>query len=175
MYGDRIWVTIPDYPDDINPGKFGDNVKKTVENIEEFISIDGVNWLISLQSRYLNIFTFTEAIQAVKDRVGDYPRIAIGTVCKTNKLSFITKSCKLARKHFPHSHLHAFGLTLTALPKLVSVLDSFDSTAWTFPRKPGRGMCSTKEERIEYFYEYLKRIKELVENFDGLEIVEKRV
>jgi len=161
MYDEKVWCTIPDYPDDYNPGQFGDNVSKTLQNIEDFITIDGVNWLISLQSQFLNIFTFTKAIQGVKDLVGDYPRIAIGTVCKTNNLDFIENCCKVARAHFPHSWIHAYGLTLTALPRVNGWLDSFDSMAWTFPRGRGRGSCKNKEERLQYFNEYLQRIDEI--------------
>lgn len=164
-YGsDRVWCTIPDYPDDYNPGQFGDNVKKTLENIEEFIVVDNVNWVISLQSRFLNIFTFTEAIQGVHDLVGDYPRVAVGTICKTNKLKFIEKSCRIARAHFPDSYIHAFGLTLRALPKVHRQLDSFDSMAWTFPRTPGRPSAITQDDRVQYFNEYLARIKEIEES-----------
>ena len=162
-YGEQVWITIPDLPDDYNPGQFGDNVKKTIDNIEEFVNVDRVNWLISLQARFLNIFTFAYAIQSVRELLGDYPRIAIGTVCKTNKISFIENSIKLARRHFPHSHIHAFGLTLKALPKVKMELNSFDSLAYTFPRTSGRGSCKTLAERQQYFDNYVKRIREIEE------------
>lgn len=162
IYGDRVWCTIPDYPDDYNPGQFGDNVAKTLENIEDFISVDGVNWIISLQSRFLNIFTFAEAIQGVKDLVGDYPRLAIGTICKTNKIDFIDSCCQMARLNFPNSYIHAFGLTLRAIPKVKEQIDSFDSMAWTFPRTPGRSSCKTEIERKQFFENYLNRLEEII-------------
>jgi hypothetical protein len=165
MYGDRVWCTIPDYPDDYNPGQFGDNVAKTLKNIEDFITIDGVNWIISLQSRFLNLFTFAEAIQGVKDIVGkSYPRLAIGTVCKTNNVKFIQNCLEMARKNFPDSYIHAFGLTLSALPRVHNKIDSFDSMAWTFPRTRGRGSCKNMEERKQFFNEYLNRIDEITNN-----------
>jgi len=127
IYGEeRVWCVIPDYPDDYNPGQFGDNIKKTLKNIEEFICVDGPIWLPVLQSRYLNKFSFLRAVQEVKDLLGQYPYLAIGTVCKTSSVSFIEYCCRIARKHFPKTWLHAFGLTLWALPRVKGIIDILD-------------------------------------------------
>ncbi len=168
-YGEKVWCVIPDYPDDINPGQFGDNVKKTLGNIETFIIEDKVNWVISLQARILNPFSFAESVQGVHDIIGKYPRIAIGTVCKTNNINFIESSVKFARRHFSNSWIHAFGLTLKALPKVKNDLDSFDSTAWTFPRGRGRGSCKNQEERNQFFNDYLDRISEITRKDEGVQ------
>lgn len=160
IYNEKIWVTIPDYPDDYNPGQFGDNVQKTLENIHCFLTIERVNWLPVLQSRYLNRFSFLESCEKTKDLIGDYPQIAIGTVCKCKKLSFIEYCCKVARKFFPVSWIHGFGLTLKALPKVKDYINSFDSMAWTFPRLRGHSAKNTKELR-QYFNAYLERIEKL--------------
>ena len=170
IFGDKIWITIPDYPDDLNRGQFGDNVSKTLRNIEEFISIDGVNWLISIQSKFLNRLSFLECANSIRKLVGSYPLIAIGTVCKTNKLDFIYYCCQAARKLFPKSNIHAFGLTLTALPKVKALINSWDSLAWTFTRgrrvdSEGRKMARAinKKERIRFFNNYLNRIKNVLD------------
>lgn len=189
IFKDRIWITIPDYPDDYNPGQFGDNVSKTLKNVEEFIKIDGVNWLVVIQSRYLDKRSFLQSCKMTKELVGDYPRIAIGTVCKTNNIDFIEYCCRTARKFFPRSHIHAFGLTLRALPRVCrylpgsdssvadtgrsawrrALLDSFDSMSYTFPRGPGRS-CKNMSERIAYFYAYIKRVNEILESCAGTRI-----
>jgi hypothetical protein len=183
IFGERLFVTIPDYPDDFHPGQFGDNVSKTLANIKEFVSVEGVNWLPSIQSQYLNRFSFLESCQRVKEIIGDYPQVAIGTVCKTNNLSFIEYCCKVARKFFPKSHVHAFGLTLKALPRLkwtitswdslvpecgrtkwrYWLLDSFDSLSYSFPRESGKSSCRNLSERQKFFYAYLERVKQIVE------------
>ena len=159
VFGEKIWLVIPDYPDDYNPGQFGDNVAKTLENIKDFITVDGVNWLPVIQSRYLNRFSFLESAKQVKEIVGEYPRVAIGTVCKCNRLDFIIYCCKVARKIFPNSWVHAFGLTLKALPKVAHLIDSFDSMAWTFPRESGGHSCKNMGERLQYFHAYLHYLK----------------
>jgi len=183
IFGDRLFVTIPDYPDDYHPGQFGDNVSKTLANIEEFISVDGVNWLPSIQSRYLDRLSFLESCQRVKEIIGDYPQVAIGTVCKTNNLSFIEYCCKVARKFFPKSHIHAFGLTLKALPRVKStisswdslvpecgrtkwrywLIDRFDSLSYTFPRERGKSSCRNLSERQKYFCAYIERVRQIAD------------
>jgi len=84
---------------------------------------------------------------------------AVGTVCKTNDLGFIEYCYQIARRFFPHSWIHAFGLTLSALPKVSRYINSWDSMAWTFPRKPGHS-CKNSRERVRYFIEYLERVNE---------------
>jgi hypothetical protein len=183
IFGERLWIVIPDYMDDYHPGQFGDNVEKTLRNIENFIAADGVNWLPVIQSRYLNRFSFMEACQRTREVIGDYPRVAVGTVCKTNNLGFIEYCCRVARRFFPGSWIHAFGLTLKALPRVVGsimswdslvpecgrtkwrywLLDSFDSSAYTFPRQPHRSSCGSLTERQKFFYAYLERLRRIVE------------
>jgi len=159
VFGDRVWVVIPDYPDDYNPRQFGGNVGRTVENVERFIGVDGVNWLPVLQARYMDRLSFLESCWMTREVLGEgYPRIAIGTVCKCRKLDFIEYCCRAARKFFPEAWIHAFGLTLSALPRVRGVIDSFDSMAWTFPRGRGGHSAKNKRELIQYFKAYLERV-----------------
>jgi hypothetical protein len=170
VFGDRLWVTIPDYPDDYNPGQFGDNVEKTLRNIEEFIAVDGVNWLPVIQSRCLDRLSFLESCTRVRELIGSYPRVAVGTVCKTNSLSFIEYCCKMVKRHFPNSHIHAFGLTLKALPKVARSITSWDSLVpecgrrkwrhWLLD-KPYAQLYGNLDERRKFFYTYLEHIKTL--------------
>jgi hypothetical protein len=162
VFGDRLWVTIPDYPDDYNPGQFGDNVEKTLRNIEEFIAVDGVNWLPVIQSRCLDRFSFLESCTRVRELIGSYPRVAVGTVCKTNRLGFIRYCCRVARRCFPKAHIHAFGLTLRALPAVAGVLNSFDSLSYSFPRGRGRSSCRSLAERRMFFQAYLERVSQIL-------------
>lgn len=157
---DKVWFVIPDYPDDYHPGQFGDNVEKTLRNIKRFLNNDAY-WLPVIQSRYQNRFSFLESAHATHDLIGDYPQVAIGTVCKCRKKEFITYCCQVTRKLFPHSWIHAFGLTLSALPTVKNLIDSFDSLAWTYPRKPGSHSCKNKKERIAYWEAYLIRVSEI--------------
>lgn len=172
----KVWVTIPDYPDDICPGMFGDNIERTLRNIEEFIKYEGVEWLPVLQTQYLNLLRFYEACNRLHSLIGDYPRVAIGTVCKTRRHSFIVECCRIARKVFPESWIHGFGLTLDVLPKVAKYINSFDSLACYFPRTsfkewsaatglkpfPNVSPNSSRSEVARFFFEaYLKRLEEI--------------
>jgi len=160
IWGEKIWFVIPDYPDDYRHNPIENNVERTLENIERFSQIEGVNWIYPLQADYLNLDSFHYACHEVQKY---HPkRVAIGTVCKTNNLKFITKCCMLARQHFPNAHIHAFGPTLKALPHILPFIDSWDSASYTFPRKHGQGKPSTKKRKIQYFNAYLKRIREIL-------------
>jgi len=163
IWHEKVWFVIPDYPDDYNPGQFGDNVSKTLKNIERYLSeAPNVNWLPVIQSRHLNKFSFLESVNLTHSLIGDYPRVAIGTVCKTRNIDFMVYCCQTARKFFPKSWLHAFGLTLSALPKVQSYINSFDSMAWTFPRESGNPSCKNNRERLQYFNAYMKRLKQVL-------------
>ncbi len=187
-----VWITIPDYPDDFNPGQFGDNIEKTLKNIEEFISIDGVEWLPVIQSQYLNVLRFYESCHRLKKLLGNYPRIAIGTVCKTRKLNFIVECCKIARKFFPKSWIHAFGATLTAIPKIVNYIDSFDSIVpgeggggrklwwWKYGVIPYGFFDKVNKENRPYFKRkffliYLKKLVEKVPNLEGIDHLKPKI
>jgi hypothetical protein len=64
----------------------------------------------------------------------------------------------MVRAQFPDAWIHAFGLRVNYLDELDGIIDSFDSTAWTYPRGRGGHSARNKKEKIEYFREYLKRI-----------------
>jgi len=160
IFKGRVWVVIPDYPDDYNPGAIHDSVEKTLANMERFVRLGGVNWLPSIQSKFLDIDSFIDSCKRTREIIKkDYPRVAIGTICKTNNLAFIKKCCRIARAYFPNSWIHAFGLGLKALPFVKHLLDSFDTMAWTFPRSPWLS-CKNLLKAREYFKAYIKKVEE---------------
>ena len=162
-FGDRVWCTIPDYPDDYNPGHIKDNVGKTLRNIEAYHDIKGVNWIYPVQAKYLNKNSFLECCETVKS-LYDPERIAIGTVCKTGSIAFIESCSKIARRVFKDSWIHAFGPTLSALPKMVPYLDSFDTTAYF--RNPDTGeMCKNRKQRLEFFNIYRERVETIIKDY----------
>jgi hypothetical protein len=165
LFGDKLFATIPDLPADyFKDGKqtpsAKDNVERTLANIRRFIKIEGVNWLPVIQSRYLDTFSFIESCVRVKEIIGDYPRVAIGTVCKSRDLKWIIYCCRYARSFFPKQWIHAFGLTLNALPHVKQYIDSWDSMAWTFPRTPWLSSCKNKLQAEEYFKAYIRKVEE---------------
>jgi hypothetical protein len=173
IFGEKIWFVIPDYPDDYRNNPIENNIHKTLVNIKQYHEVSGVNWVYPIQTDYLNLQSFHDSCHQVMKFNPE--RVAIGTVCKCNDLEFIEQCCRMVRQHFYLSHIHAFGVTLRALPKLLPFIDSWDSNAWTFPRKPGHS-CKNMAERKEYYYAYLKRIDEILHDYNSqarlLEVVE---
>lgn len=89
----------------------------------------------------------------------DTPKVlGIGSVCKSGNKQMTIWTCRFIRWFFPNTWLHAFGLKLHHFREVRGVIDSYDSMAWTFPRKSGLPSCKNKKMRIEYFHDYLKAI-----------------
>jgi len=162
LFGERISIVIPDYPDDYYPGQFRDNVKKTLRNIKIFREAEDLPWVPTIQAKFKDIKTFELCCREISE-IDDFETVAIGTVCKVRNVNFIIKCCKMARKYFPNSWIHAFGPPLNAIPYIKYYIDSFDSTAWTFPRKANNSSCKTAEERRRYFSEYVSRLAQILE------------
>jgi len=121
------------------------------------------NWFASTLFHHPQLIIHTSSSNRLRGIVGgDYPQIAIGTVCKCRNVKWITYCCKYARKIFPRSWIHAFGLTLKALPHVKRFIDSWDSTAWTFPRTPGRWSSKNRFEDEQYFKEYLSMVSQIL-------------
>jgi hypothetical protein len=162
----EAWITIPDYPDDYEHklcwrnGKT--NVDLTLENIERFICIDGVNWLPVLQSEYLNFESFREMCRQVRQKYNPV-RLGIGTVCKTQNLKFIQNCIRHARQMFPNAWLHAFGPTLKAVNLIQHEVNSFDSTAYFY--KPSGELLGpmkcTQKERRSYFEHWITKLQRI--------------
>jgi len=161
IFKGRLWVVIPDYPDDYKhiPG----NVDKTLENTKRFIKVPGIEWVPVLQARYHDVFSFHESCQRVKQLIGSYPRVAIGTVCKTQNVRFIEACCRAARAHFPASWIHAFGITLRAVPRVKDLLDSCDSMSFTIYQTEGsiRQKATRQAHKRELFKKWVARFDEL--------------
>jgi len=165
----RVWVVIPDYPDDYVAGltyEGGlDNVDKTFRNIRKWIDYPDITWLPVIQSRYLDRQRFVEACKIMREEFNP-PRLGIGTVCKTNNLPFIRFCLETARQYFPNAWIHAFGLTLRALPHARHYIDSCDSSShivWLRWEHRDRGWSPTDPRLADKAADaWLKRAQEIV-------------
>jgi len=165
--GINAYATIPDYPDDYHPrnlwlsGKIT-NIERTVENVLKITDEHKhINWLIPIQGHYENPRSILKSIERYEEAgiLKKYSYFAIANLCTTRRINTIIKTCNLARLFLPDKRLHAFGISLKAAMRLKGIIDSFDSLAWTFPRKPGLASCRGEHERAIYFKNYLQRIK----------------
>jgi hypothetical protein len=165
IFKDKIWCVIPDYPDDFRCNPIENNVEKTLKNIEIFSSYEGINWIYPLQADYLNVESFKYCCREVKKYNPE--KVAIGTVCKTRNIKFILKCCAIARNYFPNSWIHAFGVTLNALPSILNLIDSFDSCSYFYESRIldfKNDNPNTIKSRKEAFSRFLSKIDKIKRN-----------
>jgi hypothetical protein len=153
------WKVVPDCPD--LQGEFQvdagvDNVSYSWELLHDYYDRDDPSHLPVIQSHYQNIPSFREYIRCFKEVYGEPDKVAIGSICKADDHDIGVVMLKLVRREFPYAWIHAFGLRFQQFRRGYKYIDSFDSTSWTFPRTSGRGSCKNKEERVQFFWDYIQ-------------------
>lgn len=139
-----------------------DNTEYSWELLEDFYIQDDVSHLPVLQSKYGDMESLKEYIKKFKDKYGVVDKIAVGSICKLDDNKLGVHMLKEVRRAFYSTWIHAFGLRFVQFKRVFFFIDSFDSSAWTFPREPGRGTCKNKNERVQFFNDYLKQINEII-------------
>ena len=145
-FGERVWITLPDYPADYPENPIEDNMEKTIKNIETMID-RRVNWIVVIQARWGDLSEFERACRIYRDLIGEYPRIAIGTLCTKGKLEYAVGCCRLARRYFPTSWIHVFGPNIRWLRHISRYVNSFDSVAYWKPPHGYKGMIKENVRR----------------------------
>ena len=161
LYGDRVWVVAPDYPDDYEGNRMPRNTERTLRNVEWFLSSFEANWLVVVQARYLDLAAYREALRTYRRLVGDYPRIGIGTLCTRAPREYARRVAMATRRFFPESWIHVFGPSLRILKAITPYVDSIDTTAYyRVPRNlRGRGPVSRQQAAMEWLKAARKAVK----------------
>jgi hypothetical protein len=166
-------VTVPDYVDDYSAA-WGrkhclwidncTNIDRTLENVFYVIEQDKkIPWLLPAQGFEDVPESILKAVEVYKSRnLHKRYRIGLANLCTSKKASVIVETIGLAREFCKDCRYHVFGPSLTAIKKAVVLGymqpgDSWDSTAWTFPRGSGWS-AKTVDERVHYFLFYLRHI-----------------
>ena len=160
------WKTVPDCPDLQGEFKVAvdfDTQEYSWDLLTRFYDPEDRSHLPVIQGRYEDANSFLEYAKKLKKEYGEPPQIAIGTLCKSNSIQIVEEGTKLIRKLFPFAFIHGFGLKMHHLARTWMYIDSYDSSAWTWPRNNGSGsgrrpQATTKKEKIQYFTEYTKQI-----------------
>jgi hypothetical protein len=168
-------VVVPDYVDDYSSawGKKHclwidnyTNIDRTLENVFYMIEQDkNIKWLTPAQG-------YEDVPESILKSIGVYVnhglhkkyRIGLANLCTSKKTSVILETVRLAREVCKECRYHIFGPSLTAVKKSIALGymqpgDSWDSTAWTFPRGNGWS-CKSSRERVQYFLFYLRHVVE---------------
>lgn len=161
------WKVVPDCPDlqrEFNIKVDWDNVEYSKELLLKLFNPEDKTHLPVIQTHYADLNSITEYCKwFIKEFSSEQEKIGIGTICRLNNKMIATKAMKIVRQYFPQSFIHVFGLRLGHLYGVKNIINSFDSSAWTFPRNSGHS-CKTQKERIEYFNNYLKIVQERIKN-----------
>jgi len=155
------WKVVPDCPDfkgegvkscqewDINP------IDYSKELLQEYYT-NPDNQMPVIQTLANNLNELDNYCKWFKREFDTPQRLAVsGSICRVNNMDFVFKGVKIVRRHFPDTWIHLFAPRLHHLKKLYPIIESFDSSCWTFPRTGGQASCKNKEERIEYFWNYV--------------------
>jgi hypothetical protein len=172
----HLEVTAPDYPDDYSKDWKKEhclwidnysNIHRTLENVFFITEQDkNVKWLLPAQgyentpeSILLPLEIYTSHKMHKRYRIG------LANLCTSKATTMIVKTIHIAREACKECRFHIFGPSVKAVEDATKLgilkhYDSFDSTAWTFPRTAGLWSARNEHERRTFFELYLKRVAE---------------
>jgi len=171
--GVRIWVTVPDYPDDYHHRQLWlsdkeTNIERTIRNINYAVdNYPDVDWLIPIQGHNKQPKSIIRAITPLQESgiLNKYNQVAIANLCVEDNTDILASTVRIARELIgKNKWIHVFGPKLRALKRIKRLIDSFDSTSWTRPVNSllGNWSCKTQFERVLYFSAWYLRYLEVV-------------
>ena len=159
-----------DYPCDMNPQYQDLFLEKTWENTQKYYYHP--NYIITVQSKFNNYWNFVEWFDKYNALNIKSGIMGLGNMCRFRTLNqYFKHSLDYAFSHCNHQRIHIYGLCLKAIPYAYNLANKFnielsvDSTKWTRSvssnlRKKYNNLAGCrKNNRQDYFNEYLKEIK----------------
>lgn len=151
------WKVVPDCPDfeELN----GDNVEMSKELIFAHYDPFDRHQMPVIQCKMDDYDSVVEYSKWLKMMYGQPKQLGIsGTIGKSDNREFVYKSIKEIRRRFPKTWLHIFALKKFNLvyKDTYKYFNSYDSASWTMDTN---GSAINKEEQIEYFKKYVKKLK----------------
>ncbi len=169
------WKVVPDYPDIFKENSIEmdiNNVARSKDLMLKYYDPVDKSHMPVIQGHYNDPHSFDEYSRWFKEEYMSGPIvIGIGTVCKLSNKDNLLRTLFITRKQFPEAWIHAFGLSIRYLREARGLINSFDSTSFTFPRTSGRPSAKNKAMRIEYFYEYLALYNKYTVEYDKIDNV----
>jgi hypothetical protein len=167
----RAFATALDFPDDLSPKSLwsGDktNVERTVESAVECIEkYPWVEWLIPVQGHHRDPESVLECIDLYRERGVKLQHVGVANLGDD---ASTVKAVRLVRRELPSARVHVFDLSLPALRKVYSLIDSFDSMAWgkVFTR-----LARSREEMRQFFDAWLKKLERIAEEVERCQTLE---
>lgn len=158
-------------------GEFGiqghgfDTVEYSKELLDEFFNGEP-KLMPVIQGRSRDYRSFREYTDYMKRL---YPELNVvgvsGSVGRCGDRDFVRRVITYIRRVYPDTWIHVFALHKNNFRHVHGLIDSFDSMNWTRPRTSGGASCKNKEERIEFFWDYVDTLK-LPHHYLGQEVLE---
>jgi len=182
----QIWVTIPDYPDDYTPRQCwlsGEitNIERTHWNILKAIDdYSDIPWVIPVQGHFEEPRSILRAIDLLEAAgiLKKYNVYGIANICTEEKVNLIFRTLQIARIALKDKWIHAFGIKLNSLRRVHSIINSFDSLAWTKPhsrtlKQEHNHSAKNMFERMLFFFswylQYLRITGQMRKEYANLE------
>lgn len=146
--------------------------------------IDNVKCSQKLLKRYYDVDDDVDLMPVIQGYTGDWYSIInyciwflnryeqpkwLGIGARLGKYGnnvFVNKTLRDIRQLFPDSWIHVFALNIPNLRygDTKDLIDSYDSTTWTYPQESGRGSARSVEEKAKWFDEYIERLGVLLDD-----------
>ena len=166
------------------------NVERTLDNVEYALTHhNDVDWLIPVQGHYEDPYSIVvglaelEAVGALAyaerlcRRTSHVPCLAIANLCVSRRCDTIYKTVVHATSWLINSPLaprprpsrayavrvHVFGPAVNCVREIAHRISSWDSTAWTKPRKPSGSSAWNGSERVYLFITWIHRYSDIIE------------
>jgi hypothetical protein len=169
--GGRVLATALDYPDDLSPGSLWadgrTNVERTVESVVRCLErYPWVDWLVPIQGRYRDPESVLECIDLYRERGVKLSRVGVANLGDD---SSTVRAVRLVRRELPSASVHVFDLSLPALRRVYSLIDSFDSMAWgkVFTR-----LARSREDLRQFFDAWLAKLERVAEEVERCRTLE---
>lgn len=171
----KIYVTVPDYPDDYHPRALWlsndkTNIERTLDNI--LIALNNypeVNWLIPVQGHYRKPSSVVYALELYQKHdipLDDY--IAVANLCVEERTKIIVETIMfvnswLFSNGYYNTRIHVFGPDVRSINNIHKYIYSWDSMAWTRPRTPNGYSPKTMQERIYLFLTWIHKYSDIID------------
>ncbi|ADJ54244.1 hypothetical protein HAV1_gp21 [Hyperthermophilic Archaeal Virus 1] len=163
---------VPDYPSDYENNPIGDNIERTIRNIEYATTkYPNVKWIIPIQGKKDDVASVIKTFEQVVNMgvLDRYSHIAIAPTCTTHNIKFlrdvsmlIWKRVKQLEKNGRYIKIHMFGTTMKAWKHIAPYIDSTDTIVTNYWCLPLMGkMCTTREEKEKAWQIFLQRVAEV--------------
>jgi hypothetical protein len=180
-YNVDVHVVCPDYPDDYHPKSLWindeyTNIERTIDNVVKCLEkYPYVNWIIVIQGHNKDPSSVYRSIKLYDElgilRERDY--FAVGNLCVENNTKIIYETVRNVYKTLSDKKIHVFGLKLNALRKVMTMIYSFDSFAWSMAvdtslkktfkdNLKGGYQANNQLQRIKFFEKWLEKYYKII-------------